>query len=404
MPSTGSSPSSPVPVAESTGARPAVRGGGAQGRGERPRGCGRRHRWPRDAGRAGRCRDQGRRRRGGCRTRDSSVPPTTARPSCRPRRRIRPGRHRGEQRRHPARPHAGQHVRGGVGLRRAGAPTRALAAHARRGPVLAREVEGRPAGRRLRSSIPRRRPGCSATPSGATTAPPRGDRHLLDDRPGTRQVRGPGQCDRPGRPDPADRDHPDSGGRRRAGSDEVAEAGFDANDPGNIAPFVTYLRDEGLPIAGTPSSCTSEFVTCSSRGRSSTRSRSRSAGPSPSWRRRQIALRDSTSTCAAVLTGSLPPPEPASAPWGARRLRVVRTSVGGQGEYDNLLVLELRDPLRAVAQLLQDRPGVLAERAPGRQPAGISSHRQAMPGPCGRTRGGRPPPPSPSAGSRGQFR
>jgi NAD(P)-dependent dehydrogenase (short-subunit alcohol dehydrogenase family) len=31
---------------------------------------------------------------------------------------------------------------------------------------------------------------------------------------------------------------------------EVAEAGFDANDPGNIAPFVAYLATKDCPIAG----------------------------------------------------------------------------------------------------------------------------------------------------------
>ena len=58
-------------------------------------------------------------------------------------RRLRPPRRAGQQRRHPARPHAGQHDRGRVGRGDQGAPEGHLRAVALRGRLLARAVQGR---------------------------------------------------------------------------------------------------------------------------------------------------------------------------------------------------------------------------------------------------------------------
>ncbi len=79
----------------------------------------------------------------------------------------------GQQRRHPARPGAGQHDRGGVGRRHPRPPEGSLRPHPPRRRVLARADQGRAGRSRRRWSTPRRPRGCSATPARPTTARPR---------------------------------------------------------------------------------------------------------------------------------------------------------------------------------------------------------------------------------------
>ena len=86
---------------------------------------------------------------------------------------VRPARRAGQQRRHPARPHAGEHDRGRVGRRDQGPPARAPSPVAsRRGPLARSRQAGRSQSTRA-SSTPRRCRASTATPARPTTAPPR---------------------------------------------------------------------------------------------------------------------------------------------------------------------------------------------------------------------------------------
>ena len=151
----------------------------------------------------------------------------------------------GQQRRHPARPHAGQHVRSGVGRRHPGPPQGTLRADA-----LCRPPTG---GSRARpgawstppSSTLLPRPACSTTPARPTTGPP---------RPGITSLTIIAQKELERYGVRVNAIAPSAWTRLIAtvpGAQAPEDSGeWSSRDPSNIAPFVAYLCTADCPIKG----------------------------------------------------------------------------------------------------------------------------------------------------------